>query len=456
MAQPPVRLPRGIFYGWVIVAVSFWGNWITAPLNPVVFSIFIVSIREDLGVSLGTLAWCITARQVSAGISAPFLGRLVDRHGARWLGVGCAVLAGSCLVALTFVHRIEVMYALFFISGFSGFGVFGGGQILTGVPPANWFIAKRGRAVAYALTGGGLGTASWVVISSVLVTTIGWRNVWLLNGVLIIVTLAPLYGLLMRRRPEDVGLHPDGATPPPPGAAAARPASAASSAASAASAAPAAGPAGPAAEVNFTLREALRTSALWLTTLAFMLHTFATNGILFLRVPFWQELDVAAPLIGLAVASDPFVVMLCTLLFGYLSERIPVRFIAAGGGVWRAVSMLPLLLARPEGAWLFGHNITWGIGSAGMGTAQNLVIPSYFGRLAQGTIRGFTSPIMIGAGALSAPLVGFLVDSGVPSTTIFAVAGVMMAAAGAILLLALPPRPPVRAASPPAASPPAG
>ena len=431
MLQPPLHLPRGIFYGWVIVAVSFWGNWITAPLNPVVFSIFIVSIREDLHVSLGTLAWCITARQISAGISAPFLGQLVDRHGARWLGVGCAIWAGSCLVALSFVHNIWVMYALFFISGFSGFGVFGGGQILTGVPPANWFIVKRGRAVSYALTGGGLGTASWVVISSVLVTTIGWRNAWLMNGILIVVTLVPLYGLLMRRRPEDVGLHPDGVAPtgdtsmPQPSGTA-----------------PAVRPV---AEVSFTLREAMRTSALWLITFAFMLHTFATNGVLFLRVPFWQGLGVAAPLIGLAVASDPFVVMLCTLLFGYLSEKIPVRFITAAGGVWRAASMMPLLLARTGGPWVFAHNIVWGVGSAGMGTGQNLVIPAYFGRLSQGTIRGFTSPIMIGAGALSAPLVGFLVDSGVPPSTIFSVAGVMMAAAGLIFLLIPPPRPPVRA-----------
>jgi len=74
--KPPLRLPRGMYYGWIIVAVSFMGNWITAPLNPVVFSIFIVPIRHDLGVGLSTLAWCITVPMVSAGISAPILGAL--------------------------------------------------------------------------------------------------------------------------------------------------------------------------------------------------------------------------------------------------------------------------------------------------------------------------------------------------------------------------------------------
>jgi len=428
VAAPPVRTP--FFYGWVIVAVSFWANWITAPLNPVVFSIFIVPIRADLGVSLGTLAWCITARQVSAGISAPVLGHLVDRFGPRWLGVACAAWAGACLAGLSFAPNIWWMYALFFVSGFSGFGVFGGGQILTGVPPANWFIVKRGRAVSYAMTGGGLGTASWVIISSLLVTTIGWRAAWLMNAALIAGTLIPLYGFLMRRRPEDVGMHPDGADA----------VTAASVGAAHAGAAP---------EVNFTLRQSMRTSALWLITIAFMLHTFATNGILFSRVPYWTELGIAPSVIGLAVASDPFVVMLFTLVFGYLAERYPLRLITASGGVWRALSMLPMLW--PGSAAVFAHNITWGVGSAGMGTGQNLVIPAYFGRQAQGAIRGFTSPIMIGAGAMSAPIIGALIDGGVAHQLIFAVAGAMMFSAGAIFLFVRPPRvpavtPPVEAA----------
>lgn len=421
MAAPPLRLP--FFYGWVIVAVSFWANWVTAPLNPVVFSIFIVPIRGDLGVSLGTLAWCITARQVSAGISAPVLGHLVDRFGPRWLGVACAAWAGACLAALSFAPSIWWMYALFFLSGFSGFGVFGGGQILTGVPPANWFIAKRGRAVSYAMTGGGLGTASWVIISSLLVTMIGWRSTWLLSAALIAGTLIPLYGILMRRRPEDVGLHPDGAAAP------------------AASSVGGAHTGGAAAEVNFTLRDAMRTSALWMITVAFMLHTFATNGILFSRVPYWTERGISPGVIGLAVASDPFVVMLFTLIFGYLAERYPVRLIAVGGGVWRALSMVPMLF--PGSAAVFAHNITWGVGSAGMGTGQNLVIPAYFGRQAQGAIRGFTSPIMIGAGALSAPIIGALIDRGVSHSLVFAVAGTMMFVAGSIFLFVRPPRPPV-------------
>ena len=424
-AKPPFQLPNGIFYGWVIVAVSFLGNWITSTLNPVVFSIFIVSIRDELHISLGTLAWCITARQVSAGIAAPVLGSLVDRYGPRWLGVGCALWAGTCMVAVSFAANVWWLYVLFFIAGFSGFGVFGGGQILTGVPPANWFLAKRGRAVSYATMGGGLGTASWVIISTYLLTIMTWRDAWFLYGLLIIGLLVPTYGLLMRRRPEDVGLYPDGASAPV-------------RAAQQTTSTPA-----PIEETHFTLKQAMGTSALWLMTLAFTFHTFATNSILFLRVPYWTDLGVSAGWIGVAVATDPFVVMIFTLVFGYMSERYPLPMITTSGGIFRALSMAALLVTAPHAVWVFAHNITWGVGSAGMGTGQNLAIPAYFGRLAQGAIRGFTAPIMISAGAMSPPLIGYLLDSGVVTNhMVFVGAAAMMATAGLIFLLITKPHAP--------------
>ena len=434
--KPPIQTP--FFYGWVIVAVSFMGNWITAPLNPVVFSIFIVSLRQDLGVSLGTLAWCISLRQISAGLFAPVLGNLVDRHGARWLGVACSLWAGLCLCALSYATNIWWMYALFFASGFSGFGVFGGGQIVTGVPPANWFVAKRGRAVSYATMGGGLGTASWSFISAYLVTTIGWREAWFLYGILIAAVLVPAYGLLMRRNPEDVGLFPDGASAPPVQA----------------TSATLTGVRGAVVETNFTLKQAMRTSTLWLMVLAFTLHTFATNPVLFLRVPFWTDAGVHPFWIGLAVASDPFVVMLFTLIFGYMVERFPLKVITLTGGTFRALSMLPLLVVSPFAGWAFAHNVTWGVGSAGMGTGQNLSIPAYFGRRAQGAIRGFTAPIMIGAGSISPPLIGGLVDRGIlTDQMVFIGAAVTMFIAGSLFLFMKTPTLPVETRAPSEATP---
>ncbi len=187
------------------------------------------------------------------------------------------------------------------------------------------------------------------------------------------------------------------------------------------------------------------TVALWASLIAFTFYTFATNAILFVRVPYWTDLGIPSGLIGLAVATDPFVVMLCGLVFGVLADKYPVRFITASGGLFRSLSMIALFFTQPFASWVFLHNILWGVGSGGMATGQNVLIPQYFGRMAQGAIRGFTAPIMIGAGALSPPLVGYLLDSGMSFRTVFAVTGGIMLAAGAVFPFLSPPRPPERA-----------
>jgi len=138
------------------------------------------------------------------------------------------------------------------------------------------------------------------------------------------------------------------------------------------------------------------------------------------------------------------VVMLCTLVFGVLADRYPVRFITAVGGVFRALSMIVLFFTLPAAGWVFAHNILWGVGSGGMATGQNILIPQYFGRLAQGSIRGVTAPVMIGAGALGPPIVGYLLDSGVSYDTVFVVTGIVMLAAGAVFPFLRPPQPPAR------------
>ncbi|MSQ22817.1 MAG: MFS transporter [Dehalococcoidia bacterium] len=421
--KAPILLPKGMYYGWVIVWVSWLANMVTSTMNPVVFSIFIDPMRHDLGVGLSTLAWAVTIRQISGGIAAPFVGRLVDAFGARWMGLFGAALAGATLVSLYFVHNVWVMYLLYGLSGLGGFGTFGG-NLLTTVPAANWFIAKRGRATSIAGTGVGVGTALGVPIAQLLVHTVGWRWAWVVFGIAIWVVIIPAYGFLMRRRPEDLGLYPDGASSPYGAASGGRDG----------------GTARPGAtEVNWTLAEALRTPVFWFILLSLTAYMFSSSAVLFLRVPFWNKLDVSTVTIAFGMAADPFTVIFAMLLFGLLAERFAVRYMAVVGGIWRGISMLPLMMGGSSVLYVFAHNITWGIGSGGNAAAQNLVIPTYFGRLAQGAIRGFSAPLMIGAGALGAPVVGYMMDADMNVNLIWAISGCMMLFSGLAFLFLKPP-----------------
>ena len=430
--KAPIPLPKGIYYGWVIVGVSWLANMVTSTMNPVVFSIFIDPMRNDLGVGLSTLAWAVTIRQISGGVAAPFVGRLVDAFGARWMGLFGAALAGATLVSLYFVHNVWIMYLLYGLSGLGGFGTFGG-NLLTTVPAANWFIAKRGRATSIAGTGVGVGTAMGVPIAQLLVHTVGWRWAWVVFGVAIWVVIIPAYGFLMRRRPEDLGLYPDGASAPDVAAVGGRDG----------------GTARPAAtEVNWSLSQALRTPVFWFILLSLTAYMFSSSAVLFLRVPFWNKLDVSPATIAFGMAADPFTVIFAMLLFGLLAERFAVRYMAVVGGIWRGISMIPLIMGGSSALYVFTHTITWGIGSGGNAAAQNLVIPSYFGRSAQGAIRGFSAPLMIGAGALGAPVVGYMMDADMNVTMIWAISGCMMLFSGLSFLFLKPPKLPQKQPSP--------
>ena len=71
----PISPPGGIFYGWIIVFVGFIANMVTTTMNPLVFSIFIDPMREDLGVTLSAMAWAISFRMFTGGLVAPLMGR---------------------------------------------------------------------------------------------------------------------------------------------------------------------------------------------------------------------------------------------------------------------------------------------------------------------------------------------------------------------------------------------
>jgi MFS family permease len=412
-----------MFYGWVIVAVGWSANMVAATMNPVVFSVFIDPMREDLDLSLSGMAWAISARMLTGGIMAPFIGRLIDRYGARWLGFFGGLLSGGVLVSLYFVSNIWVMYVLFAVSGISGFGTFGG-QLLTIVPVANWFVAKRGRATSIAGTGLGVGTALGVPIALLLINTVGWRWAWVTFGLAIWAAILPGYGFLMRRRPEDLGLPPDGVP----------------AQSNSASENPPAAPEVAEKEVNWTVGQALHTPVLWFILMALTIYMFASSGILFLRVPYWNELGVSPQAIALGVAADPFTVIFAMLFFGFLAERYPVRFMAVTGGVWRAISMIPLLITGNHAAYVFLHNIAWGVGSGAFAAAQNLIIPTYYGRMAQGAIRGISLPLMIAAGALGAPATAYLVDSGAKAAFIWQLGLALMLFAGLMFLFLKPPK----------------
>ncbi|MDA0271294.1 MAG: MFS transporter [Chloroflexi bacterium] len=413
--------PR-IFYGWVMVWAALVINLASTFLNAVVFSFLIGPIALSLDVPKSALAWCLTLRLVVAGISGPWLGKLIDRHGTRWLGAGCGALGGVSLILAAQANSLWVLYALFALSGLAGFGG-PSGQLLTQVPLAKWFTARRGQAISIATIGMAIGTTMAIPITQQLVDGIGWRAATTIFGVVVIAVIVPVSLLFMRRAPEDMGLYPDGAAAPIPGAEVVQTRAMRL-----------------ATDEDWTVQQALRTPTMWMLLVALGLSGVALTGTLVYRVDFWRSTGMSPNLVGFGTALDPFCVIFSTLLFGYLADRIQIRYLGFVGLAGLAASMVPMVVTSGETITILLHNIMWGVAAGAFITLNSVLWPNYFGRLHLGAIRGIVLPVSIAASSLGAPLIGYVLDTSIQPSHVWAAAGVAFALSAALVLIARPPR----------------
>ena len=417
-------MPSRLYYGWVIVATALVINMATSPLNPVVFSFFITPMSEEMGWSLGAVSLALTFRLVVSGVTAPLIGVIIDRFGPKWLGLFAGLAAGASLVGLFYTRQLWLLYLLFAFSGGVGLGGGPGGNLLTLVPVAKWFILKRGRAMSIATTGMAIGTVMAIPAGQWMIQTVGWRQAWVIFGVLASVITAPLSLLFLRGSPSDLGLQPDGfdKTGPKP------------------SHGDRASQQDTVVETDWTAREALRHPVSWLILAALGMGGFALTGTLLHRVAFWEGTGMSPALVAFGTAMDPFTFMFSVVIFGVIGERVKTRQLGLFGGLGFGLSMLPMILSTGQTYTIFLHNMVWATAGGAFITANNLIWPNYFGRRFLGTIRGVVFPIQVVTTGLGPPVYGFLLDAGLAPTTLWLISAGFFVTTGLLLFQARPPQ----------------
>ena len=415
------RVP--FYYGWVMVGTALAINAVSSVMNPVVFSFMIGPMAQELGVPTSELSWSFTLRLFAGGIIGPYMGVLLDRHGARWMGVVSGALVGTMLILLAFVHNIWLVYLVFAVSGLAGLGG-PAGQLLTQVPLAKWFVVNRGRALSIATIGMAGGTMFAIPITEWLLTTTGWRGTSIIFGIVVAAVVIPVSGILVRRSPEDLGLHPDGAKEAP--ASAAQHALGRHAHLSTAR--------------NWTVREAMRTAAMWQLLGALILAGAVLTGTLVHRGDYFKSLGATSEAVAFGTALDPLTVVFSALAFGMIADRVPVRYLGAIGLFGLAASIVPMIVSEGQAMTVVLHNVIWGAAAGGYITLNNIVWPNYFGRGNLGAIRGIVLPASIASSGLGPPIFGYLLDSGIQPAHVWYVSLASFAIAGVAVLIARPPQ----------------
>ena len=204
VAQSLMRLP--FFYGWVIVGVVFVTMGVGVNARTA-FSLLFPPILDEFGWERGVTAGAFSFGFLVSAMLSPSLGRLMDRRGPRVvLEMGIGLMAAGLMLA-TLVREPWHLYATLGV-------MVGGGSVCLGYTGQalflpNWFVRRRGLAMSLAFSGVGVGSIIILPWVQVLIARSGWRAACWALAILMLVLLAPL-NLLLRRRPEDLGLEPDG------------------------------------------------------------------------------------------------------------------------------------------------------------------------------------------------------------------------------------------------------
>ena len=415
-ASTAPRLP--FFYGWVIVAVAFVTMGVGVNARTA-FSLLFPPILDEFGWERGMTSGAFSFGFLVSAVLSPLVGRLMDRRGPRVvieMGVGLMV-AGLMLAPL--VRQPWHLYATLGVLVGGGANCLGyTGQSLF-LP--NWFVRRRGLAMSVAFSGVGVGSIIVLPWLQDLIGRAGWRTACWTLGILVLALLAPL-NLLLKRRPEDLGLAPDGER-------AGHTSAAGSPTANVVDAAWVA--------VDWTLGHAMRTARFWWIAVGYFCGLFAWYAVQVHQTKYMIEIGFSSTQAAWALGCVSLAGIPGQIALGHVSDRIGREWVWTVGSLGFALCYLALLGLRyaPTPMLLFFMVTSQGMLGYGLTSVIGAIPAEIFQGAHYGTIFGTLMLAAIMGGAAGPWVTGVLHDTTGSYTLAFCIAiGCSALSAGAIWL----------------------
>lgn len=387
---------RGIYYGWYIVGVGFLANVASSFALASTLSIFLKPLTAELGISRGVFSLLRSGEGFIGACLAPLVGTLVDRYGGRWMMAAGAMIVGVGYLMLGHVSSFTQFAGIRLT--LVTFGDVIMGYMVVNVVIAQWFVRRRGRALAITSMGVGFAKVCMPVVAAWLLLTFGWRQTWTVFAILTMALLVLPALLVIRRRPEDMGLYPDGASEP-----VIRGAESAGAQRSVGKLSP------DASEAVWTRAEAVHSRAFWLLVITFGISSVGVTGLNLHVYPYVTDLG-HSPVVAATVMSVIASMQLASpLVWGLLAERVDARLAAMLRFVIQGVG-LALAIATSNLFCLYAGFFLYGIGLGGNMVLPDILWANYFGRRSLGKIRGMGLLISQVLAAMGPPFFGFLFD----------------------------------------------
>lgn len=375
------RKPR-YFYGWNIVGASFLAHIAYREHASSLLGFFLKPLQNEFGWSRTGIAAVQSIGSISEAPVTLVVGPLIDRYGPRVLMPIGAIIVGLAMLGVTQINAIWQFYLLRGVTVAIGFTLMG--RLVTDVAINNWFIKKRGRAIAIAQLGSTLSNIIFVPVTVFVIATSGWRTMFVVFAVVTwLVVLIPS-AILMRRRPEDMGLYPDGIK---------------SSAMEASS--PGKKHAAPDNEASLPLepvwsrREVLMTGTFWLLSLGFAVNRMAFQAINLSLAPYIQDLGYGEAMLAAVMTLRPIITAVSLPFMGFLSERAHRVIVRVIPFVLQGIAVF-FFLSADESEFLWFAVALYGLGHSGVVVIEGIIWANYFGRLSLGMVRSLAFLVAFG------------------------------------------------------------
>jgi MFS family permease len=387
------RRLNGVFYGWWIVAASFFLFIICGGTAFAGFTTFFNPISEEFNWSAAQVSLAFSLRSLEFGVMAPLVGFVLDRVGARKVIVFGVVVTSLSIILLSRTNSLAYFYIIFIAMSIGTSCCIGLGQF---VAVANWFVKRRTWAMAVM-------SAGWAfsgVVGPVMVWLINqyqWRSSLVIVGMVMLVLGLPL-ALVIRHRPEPYGYLPDGETVVGDG----------DTTAAGTEGIAVTGEA-PQAE-GLTVREALVTRTFWMLLLFSMLNGFAQSSMMVHEMPYLTSIGFTREIAGWALFGITGFSLVGRLSSGRLGDTHDKRYLLAAGAALQAAGVL-IFARMGNPLMLIPFIMLYGPGYGSQMPLWPAIRADYFGLRAYATIGGLQSLGWTVCGVLAPFLAGWAFDS---------------------------------------------
>jgi len=376
----PIPRPKRYYFIFIVgscflTLFMLWGMVVNS------FAIFFKPIAEDMGWSRAAVSTALFTRSIGTALSAPIAGRLIDRIGAKPVMAAGTIIIGIGLLGASRVTTLWQYYSIFAVIGV---GLMCATVIPCSLIIANWFIGRRGAAMSAAFVGTSVGGMVMSPVANWIILNYSWRAAFALNGILILILVAPVILLVIRDHPSDIGLEPYRN----------------------------AGHGGDTAGADWGVgvREAFSLRAFWLIAAIMFIIGFATNGVHTHAVAYLTDLGHSPTSSAYAWSLVMVIMVAGKLAFGPIADRWGAPKAAAADFALYALSILALSFARPYGIAI-AFACLYGFACGGPLTLNPLLTGGSLGMRNFGAIYGILTIMASVGGAISPVIAGAYFDS---------------------------------------------